>query len=334
MAELLPWAQHRFGLSGEPSERYFGGSSFGGICALYMAMRFPGEWAGVMVESPSFWAGDGRYMADVAQHDKGWPNRMYLAMGEFEYTGFRGTERVVSLLRTCKTESENLFNSEASTAEAKDVLPSPSSTEQQEDQDSFEELLSRGRQLDDSFEDIGPEGSEECCSVEELTEWARREKLGTKFVSAIGEVVKNGGLRKVNDKFLLEELNIRLLPMRRTILNAIKRKLVGNKTVRFGEVEKFEPILINKPKFSKCPWIDLAEIEERNDQATLRAAMRTWRFCATGLDGQEERSLMYDAFNAWKPKPKGILEMFQDMLEEGIVPRACPGEHTECQGKK
>ena len=31
-----------------------------------------GEWAGVMVESPSFWAGDGRYMADVAQHDKGW----------------------------------------------------------------------------------------------------------------------------------------------------------------------------------------------------------------------------------------------------------------------
>jgi len=24
----------------------------------------------------------------------------------------------------------------------------------------------------------------------------------------------------------------------------------------------------------------------------------------------------------------------QDMLEEGIVPRACPGEHTECQGKK
>eukprot|EP00435_Cladocopium_sp_Y103_P009418 s3957_g2.t1 len=93
MAELLPWAQNRFGLSPEPSERYFGGSSFGGICALYMAMRFPGEWAGVMVESPSFWAGDGRYMADVAQHDKDWPNRMYLAMGEFEYTGFRGTER-------------------------------------------------------------------------------------------------------------------------------------------------------------------------------------------------------------------------------------------------
>ena len=94
------------------------------------------------------------------------------------------------------------------------------------------------------------------------------------------------------------------LPMRRNILNAIKQKLVGNKTVRFGEVEKFEPILHKKPKFSKCPWVDLAEIEESHDKETLQAAMRTWRFCATGLDGQEERSLMDDAFNAWKPKPK------------------------------
>ena len=96
MTELLPWAQQRFGLSPEPAERYFGGSSFGGICALYMAMKYPGEWAGALVESPSFWAGNGRYMADVAQHDR-WPKRMYLAMGELEYTGFRGTERPGSL---------------------------------------------------------------------------------------------------------------------------------------------------------------------------------------------------------------------------------------------
>ena len=137
MSELVPWAIHRFGLPSEASERYFGGSSFGGICALYMAMSFPADWAGVLVESPSFWAGNGRYMQDVAQQ-KEWqpasnqkmepcdglwmwvnvlqyhlikrctnifleissilehnprPKRMYLAMGELEYTGFRGTER-------------------------------------------------------------------------------------------------------------------------------------------------------------------------------------------------------------------------------------------------
>ena len=141
-------------------------------------------------------------------------------------------------------------------------------------------------------------------SVEELTEWAQREKLGSKFVAAIGEVVRNGGLRKVNDKFLLEKLKIRLLPMRRNILDAIKRKLVGNKQVHFGEVVKFEPILHNRPKFTQCPWVDLAEIEEGHDKETLQAAMRTWRFCATGVDGMEETCLMREVFEAWKPKPK------------------------------
>ena len=141
-------------------------------------------------------------------------------------------------------------------------------------------------------------------SVEDLTEWAQREKLGTKFVSAIPEVVQNGGLRKVTDKFLFEDLKIRLTPMRRNILEAIRRKLAGNKQVRFGEVEKLEPILHNRPKFTKCPWVDLAEIEEGHDKETLLAAMTTWRFCATGVDGLEETSLMREVFEAWKPKPK------------------------------
>ena len=92
--------------------------------------------------------------------------------------------------------------------------------------------------------------------------------------------------------------------MRRNILDAIKRKLVGNKQVRFGEVVKFEPILHNKPRFSKCPWVDLADIEGRHDKATSKAAMTTWRFCATGVDGLEETSLMREVFEAWKPKPK------------------------------
>ncbi|CAJ1337205.1 unnamed protein product [Effrenium voratum] len=94
---LLPWAERRFGVSAKPEHRYFGGSSFGGICALYMAMKYPGLWDGVLVESPSFWAGEGRYLSDVKAHASPWPRRMYLAMGEFEYTGFRGTERPGSL---------------------------------------------------------------------------------------------------------------------------------------------------------------------------------------------------------------------------------------------
>ena len=45
-----------------------------------------------------------------------------------------------------------------------------------------------------------------------------------------------------------------------------------------------------------CPWVDLAEIEEGHDKETLQAAMTTWRFCATGVDGLEETSLMREVF--------------------------------------
>ena len=113
--------------------------------------------------------------------------------------------------------------------------------------------------------------------MKELTEWAQREKLGSRFQSGLEEVVKQGGLRRVNDAFLLA-LGIQLPPMRKKILGAIKRKLIGSRTVRFGEVLQYEPMLKNKPRFSKCPWVDLDEIEVRNDKMTLKAAITTWRF--------------------------------------------------------
>mmetsp|Transcript_54599 Transcript_54599/g.86794 ORF Transcript_54599/g.86794 Transcript_54599/m.86794 type:complete len:222 (-) Transcript_54599:103-768(-) len=196
-------------------------------------------------------------------------------------------------------ELDNNFSSEASTAEAKDL---------------FEELLSRRTQLDDSFEDIEPGASEEC-SVEELTEWAKKEKLGSKFINSLVEIVNRGGLRKVTEEFLENELLIRLPTLRGTILAAIKLKLTGNKKARFGDVESYEPVLTQPPKFSKCLWMDLADIEERHDKVTLQAALTTWRFCATGIDGKEEDSLKQTVFDAWKPKQKGIFEMFQDLLD-------------------
>eukprot|EP00435_Cladocopium_sp_Y103_P033642 s714_g8.t1 len=152
------------------------------------------------------------------------------------------------------------------------------------------------------------------CSMEELTEWARKEKLGSKFQSKLEQLVRLGGLRVVTDKYLLD-LGIMLPALRKKILEAIKRKLIGNRKVRFGEVLKFEPILNKKPS-TKCPWVELDEIEVRHDTATWQAAIRTWRFCATGVDGLEDISLMRDVFNAWKSTPKGIFQKLQDMLED------------------
>jgi hypothetical protein len=42
VGEVLPWAEAAFGVSAEPAMRVFGGSSFGGICALMAGLRHPG----------------------------------------------------------------------------------------------------------------------------------------------------------------------------------------------------------------------------------------------------------------------------------------------------
>ena len=86
--------------------------------------------------------------------------------------------------------------------------------------------------------------------MEELTEWAQKEKLGVKFQSSLAEIVSRGGLQRVNDQVLLG-LGIQFGPMRNKILKAIKRRLVGTRTVRFGETVIFEPILKKPPRYSQ-----------------------------------------------------------------------------------
>eukprot|EP00435_Cladocopium_sp_Y103_P039515 s1177_g10.t1 len=130
-----------------------------------------------------------------------------------------------------------------------------------------------------------------------LTEWAQREKLGYRFVAGIEDLRFGQHHRQISagtcycgpshegENFV-----------------AIKRKLEANKKLRFGEVEKFDPILKKKPS-TKCPW---TEIDVTHDTMTLRAAVRTWRFCTTGLDGLEEETVMRNAFEAMKPEKAGI----------------------------
>ena len=149
--------------------------------------------------------------------------------------------------------------------------------------------------------------------MEELTEWAQKERLGVKFQSSLAEIVSRGGLQRVNDQVLLG-LGIQFGPMRNKILKAIKRRLVGTRTVRFGDTVIFEPILKKPPKYSQCPWVDVDEMEVRRETAILKAAFRTWRFCATGMDGLEEVSQMQEVFDAWKPKPKAGNCVLQGIL--------------------
>ena len=45
-----------------PSRLAFGGGSFAGITALMVAMQMPHVFGSVLVESPSLWVGEGRFL--------------------------------------------------------------------------------------------------------------------------------------------------------------------------------------------------------------------------------------------------------------------------------
>ncbi|GIL61286.1 hypothetical protein Vafri_15684 [Volvox africanus] len=91
--EILPYTERTYGVSSEPALRGFGGSSFGGICALCAALRHPGVFGSLLVESPSLWFADERLLKhDLPDFTGPWPARVFLAMGTKEYSGIRKTK--------------------------------------------------------------------------------------------------------------------------------------------------------------------------------------------------------------------------------------------------
>ncbi|GIL61274.1 hypothetical protein Vafri_15689 [Volvox africanus] len=94
--EILPYTERTYGVSSEPALRGFGGSSFGGICALCAALRHPGVFGSLLVESPSLWFADERLLKhDLPDFTGPWPARVFLAMGTKEYSGIINSDQSV-----------------------------------------------------------------------------------------------------------------------------------------------------------------------------------------------------------------------------------------------
>eukprot|EP00434_Breviolum_minutum_P038137 symbB.v1.2.033822.t1/scaffold4249.1/size57077/2 len=119
--------------------------------------------------------------------------------------------------------------------------------------------------VDEEEEELIPDES----TLEELTEWAKENKLPMRFREGLPEIHEQGGVHLVTDD-MLQKLGIVIGGARKKILEAIKQKCKGGKKLRFGKVERYEPTLTKRP-YPKCVWVEVREWEDREALSALEA---------------------------------------------------------------
>ncbi len=98
---LAPKIRAEFHVSGEQRDVGIGGSSLGGLAALYAHFRSPEHFGLVMSMSPSLWVGRGKIFEYIASQSKPWTSRIYLDAGGLEAGGnmLRAAQRLAQDLR-------------------------------------------------------------------------------------------------------------------------------------------------------------------------------------------------------------------------------------------
>ena len=81
--EVMPFVEQGYRVAVGPENTGLGGSSLGGLIALYTAMVRPGVIGRLLVESPSLWASH-RQAIKESRSVRIWPERIYLGVGTAE----------------------------------------------------------------------------------------------------------------------------------------------------------------------------------------------------------------------------------------------------------
>lgn len=84
---LLPIVHQRWRLMPGPAGHVIGGSSLGGLAALYAHFRRPEVFGGALCMSPSFWLAGGRIFDFVAAQTTPYQSRVYIDCGAREAGG-------------------------------------------------------------------------------------------------------------------------------------------------------------------------------------------------------------------------------------------------------
>jgi enterochelin esterase-like enzyme len=83
MKEVMVFAEGNYRVASGPENTGLGGSSLGGLIALYTAIVRPEVFGKLLVESPSLWVANRQVIRD-ARKVRIWPERIYLAAGTAE----------------------------------------------------------------------------------------------------------------------------------------------------------------------------------------------------------------------------------------------------------
>jgi predicted alpha/beta superfamily hydrolase len=84
---LVPAVRAEFSIINHPSGVIIGGSSLGGLAAMYTHLRRPETFGGVLAMSPSFWLGNGAIFSVTERTSMPWTTRVYLDAGKREARG-------------------------------------------------------------------------------------------------------------------------------------------------------------------------------------------------------------------------------------------------------
>jgi predicted alpha/beta superfamily hydrolase len=97
--ELLPWIAAAYPRLAAPRHLGIGGSSYGGVGALWTALKRPDLFDRLLVESVPLWVGDGRLLAAAATAER-WPERVWIGVGTAEAKRPERSARLVDDART------------------------------------------------------------------------------------------------------------------------------------------------------------------------------------------------------------------------------------------
>jgi predicted alpha/beta superfamily hydrolase len=96
--EVMPLIEKHYPVAKGPEHTGLGGSSLGGLIALYTQLAAPGVFGRLLIESPSLWVAN-RKILEECRSFRDWPYRIYLGMGTREVGNTAKDERASNDVR-------------------------------------------------------------------------------------------------------------------------------------------------------------------------------------------------------------------------------------------